>query len=362
MSGETIIMAMSGGVDSSTAAALLKEQGKNIIGVTMRVWEHPNDVEARNGTCCTMDDVEDARRVAIRLGIPHYTVNVKKEFKEKVVDYFVAEYMRGRTPNPCVLCNQVIKFEYLFQFGAKVGATCIATGHYARIGEFKGHKAVMRGLDAAKDQSYFLFSIEPSRLASIMFPLGDFSKQETRRLAEKYELHTAQKSESQEICFVPDNDYANFIKKMPEGKAIGEGDIVDTSGKKLGRHKGFPFYTVGQRRGLGIGHSERLYVAAIDPQHNTVIAGTKEHLYGKALLAGGLNWYIPPAEFGDVEITARIRHQGKDSPVHVKILPDGRAEVEFDAPQLAITPGQAVVFYHGEVVLGGGWIERRLDI
>lgn len=354
-------MAMSGGVDSSTAAALLKEEGRDIVGVTMRVWEHPEDVEARNGTCCTLDDVEDARRVAIRLGIPHYTVNVKAEFKEKVVDYFVAEYMRGRTPNPCVLCNQVIKFDYLFRLGAKLGAGHVATGHYARIGQFRGHTVVMRGLDAAKDQSYFLFSIGPDRLKRILFPLGAHSKQETRAMAEKYGLHTAKKHESQEICFVPDNDYTNFIKKLPEGKSAREGEIVDFDGRKMGRHKGFPFYTVGQRRGLGIGHSERLYVAAIEPDTNRIIVGNKSRLYGKALSAGGMNWFVPPEDFADIQVTARIRHQGKDTPT--VIIPEGkeRVTVEFAEPQLAITPGQAVVFYHGDVVLGGGWIEKRLD-
>ncbi|MBI4665351.1 MAG: tRNA 2-thiouridine(34) synthase MnmA [Nitrospinae bacterium] len=351
---------MSGGVDSSVTAALLKDAGHRLIGVTMKVWDAPEEVERRHGACCSLDDAEDARRVAERLGIPHYTLNTQNEFKEKVVDYFVSEYLKGRTPNPCVLCNSEVKFDYLFKKGASFGAELVATGHYARIGEFMGRKVILRGHDDTKDQSYFLFSIKPERLDSILFPLGGYSKTQVRAMADKYALPVAQKQESQEICFIPDNDYGRFIRSLPEGKNTPSGDIVDDTGKKIGVHKGYPFYTVGQRRGLGIGHSERLYVTAIEPERNRIVVGHKDSIYGKALLARGMNWFVPPQELAGLALTARIRHQGKDAPAQVTPGENNSATVEFESPQMSITPGQAVVLYHEDALLGGGWIEKKV--
>ncbi len=361
MNENIILMAMSGGVDSSSAAAILVGQGRSLIGVTLKVWEGPADGVAKEGACCSLDDANDARAVAVKLGFPHYTINATQEFRAKVVDYFVAEYLSGRTPNPCVLCNQEVKFDFLFKKGAAFGANMVATGHYARIGEFMGFKTIFKGVDAEKDQSYFLFSVNPARLDKIIFPLGGMTKTEARAIAEKHNLPVASKRESQEICFIPDDDYERFIKDRPEAASIGEGDIVSEGGEILGRHRGFPFYTVGQRRGLGIGHSERLYVTAVEPAVNRVVVGGAESVHGRALRAGGMNWFIHPDEAVKLELTAKIRSRSKEAPAHVRLEGRGGAVVEFAEPQLAITPGQGVVLYHGEAVIGGGWIERRLD-
>jgi tRNA-specific 2-thiouridylase len=361
MNENIILMAMSGGVDSSSAAAILTGQGRCLIGVTLKVWDAPADSASKEGACCSLDDANDARAVAVKLGFPHYTINATDEFKAKVVDYFVGEYMTGRTPNPCVLCNQEVKFDFLFKKGASFGANMVATGHYARIGEFMGAKTILKGVDVEKDQSYFLFSINPSRLDKIIFPLGGLTKAESRAIAQKNGLPVASKRESQEICFIPDDDYARFINGRPEAANVHAGDIVSESGEVLGRHKGFPFYTVGQRRGLGIGHSERLYVTAVEPAVNRVVVGAAESVYGKALRAGRMNWFIPPDEAVKLELTAKIRSRSKEAAAHVQLEGEGGAVVEFAEPQLAITPGQGVVLYHGEVVIGGGWIERRLD-
>lgn len=352
---------MSGGVDSSLAAALLKESGHDLVGITMRVWDPPPGAEARPGSCCSIDDADDARRVADRLKIPHYTLNVKAEFKSRVVDYFIGEYMTGRTPNPCVLCNQSMKFDWLFRQGAKFGADTVATGHYARIGEFGGRKVIMRGADPGKDQSYFLFSTPPEKLSSILFPLGGLTKGAVRALAAERGLGVSEKPESQEICFVPDDDYTSLIAAAPGGGAVGDGEIVNTRGDILGQSRGYPYYTVGQRRGLGVAVGEPVYVTAIDPRENRVVVGSREEVYGSALLAEDVTWSIPPEEAAGLDLAARIRSRGEDTPAMIE--PRGRngAVVEFSEPVFAITPGQAVVFYHGDVLVGGGWIERRLS-
>jgi tRNA-specific 2-thiouridylase len=359
MNDELILVAMSGGVDSATVAALLADEGRKLVGVTMRVWEDPEGTAARHGACCTLDDASDARRVAEKLGFPHYTMNVKGPFREKVVDRFVAEYLAGRTPNPCVLCNREIKFDYLFRQGEKFGATKVATGHYARIGSFNGRPALLRGVDRAKDQTYFLFSIPVERLGSILFPLGGMTKDETRSVAEARGLLVARKRESQEICFIPDNDYAALVKKEAQ-VAVRPGDVVDLDGKRLGAHKGYVHYTVGQRKGLGIAARRPLYVVRIDPLANRVVVGPREAIYGRKLSATGFNWLVPFDETAGMALTVRIRHNGADTPATVAV--DGDAViVTFDEPVSAIAPGQGVVVYHGDVVIGGGWIEERLD-
>ncbi len=348
-------------MDSSVAAALLKQEGHKLIGITMRVWDDPDGDQARAGSCCSLDDADDAKRVAEQLGIPHYTLNVKDRFKKKVVDNFVDEYLKGRTPNPCVLCNQDIKFDYLFEQGKKFGASHIATGHYAGIGSFMGHTVVTRGRDLLKDQSYYLFSIDPSRLEKIMFPLGGYSKPETRALAEKYGLNVADKAESQEICFVPDDDYKNFISSRPGAEKIGEGDIVDANGGIIGRHSGYTGYTIGQRKGLGISARSPLYVTGIEPGLNRVIVGEKSGLYKGSLTATNVNWYIQPEKLEGISLTARIRSRAPDVPAIVTATGEREAKVEFLKPQLSVTPGQAVVFYHEDFVVGGGWIDKAYE-
>lgn len=358
-SEELILVAMSGGVDSSAVAALLKEQGHKLVGVTMRVWEDPDGTVARNGACCTLDDANDARRVADRLGFPHYTLNVKEAFRHKVVDPFIAAYRAGETPNPCALCNSEIKFDHLFTQGEKFGATKIATGHYARIGAFHGRPALLRGADPKKDQSYFLFGVPAHRLGSILFPLGDMVKEETRQLARDVGLNVAEKRESQEICFIPDNDYAALVEK--EGGVVGEGDIVTVDGKRVGRHKGYLHYTVGQRKGLGVAAPEPFYVVRVEPATNRVVVGDKEAIMGRSLIARDFNWLVPKEEIEGLALTARIRHNSPDRPADVRVEGD-QVRVTFHEPQNAIAPGQAVVLYHGDVVVGGGWIQERVDV
>lgn len=348
---------MSGGVDSSVAAALLKRSGLNVIGVTMSVWEGG----AASGSCCSMDDASDARRVAERLGIPHYVVNAKDRFREKVVNYFTGEYLAGRTPNPCVVCNQSLKFDYLFELGRKLGAARVATGHYARLGEWNGRPAIMRAIGREKDQSYFLFAVSPERLGGVIFPLGGMAKSQTRELARELGLPVAEKPDSQEVCFVPDGDYKSFVRAQSGGQVPPEGDIITRAGEVLGRHRGLMDFTIGQRRGLGLSAPEPLYVTDVRPDTNHVVVGAKDELYGKALLASCVNWLIPAPEALALPLTARVRHRHPDAPARVTALSGDRAEVVFEEPQLSITPGQAVVFYHGEYLAGGGWIERRLD-
>ncbi|MDH4184050.1 MAG: tRNA 2-thiouridine(34) synthase MnmA [Nitrospinota bacterium] len=353
-----IIIAMSGGVDSSAAAAILVRQNRDVVGVTMKIWEAP--AGAREGGCCSMDDAMDAARVCQKLGIPHYTLNAQSTFKTQVVDYFADQYHAGKTPNPCVLCNQALKFDYLFRQGAAFGASRVATGHYARAARFMDYPVIAAADDRQKDQSYYLFSTTPSRLENIEFPLAHYDKEQTRALARELGLAVAEKKESQEICFVPDNDYKAFLRGLPGGHAPMAGDIVDKAGKALGRHEGYAGYTIGQRKGLGIAAAEPLYVLGIDPSANQVIVGGREDLYSSALHATGANWFIPPEELAGLELSAKIRSRSPAAAVELRIGGEGGFILEFAEPQLAITPGQAVAVYHGDLLLGGGWIERRL--
>ncbi len=353
-----IVVAMSGGVDSSVTAALLKEQGHEVIGMTMQIWDYSTFTAAHGdtfGTCCSLDDVYDARRVAESLGIPFYVVNFEKDFQRQVIDRFCDDYFAGRTPNPCVLCNQVLKFDLLLRRARELEADYLATGHYARIVENDHACALYKGVDTAKDQSYFLFTLTGEQMARVRFPLGGMSKEEVRAHAARLQLRVAEKAESQDICFVPDGDYVRFLEEE-RGAGAMDGQIVHVSGQVLGEHRGTYRYTVGQRRGLGIAWPQPLYVVGIDAGQKRVLVGEEEHLERSELTLHGVNW-SGPAPAQEIAAACRIRYRHREVLSRITPLPDGRAQVHFSIPQRGVTPGQAAVFYDGERVLGGGWIE-----
>jgi tRNA-uridine 2-sulfurtransferase len=354
-----VIVGMSGGVDSSVTAGLLVRHGYDVIGVTLNVWPELDGVDenSREDACCALGAVEDARRVADRLGIPYYVVNFREVFEEKVIQDFVQEYQRGRTPNPCVRCNQFIKFDALLARGALFDADCVATGHYARVEQDpeSGRWLLRKSADPTKDQSYVLYVMTQDRLARALFPLGALSKSDTRRLAAEWKLPVANKPESQDICFVPYKRYTEFLERYaPE--TVREGPILDTSGRELGRHHGIAFHTIGQRRGLGLAFKEPRYVTALDPASNAVVVGTIDELMRRECPLEAVNWVKIPEPSGPIRTWARIRYRAELVPAEVWPQPGGRARVVFDEPQRAVTPGQAVVFYEGDYVLAGGTI------
>ncbi len=351
---------MSGGVDSSVAPALLKEEGYDVIGVTMQLWPKEDCGAARDRSCCSLEGIRDARYVAQKLGIPFYVVDFHKEFKIDVIDYFIRQYLKGLTPNPCVLCNEKIKFGVLIDKAKKLGAELVATGHYA-VSYYDGDKnryILKEGADKSKDQSYVLFSLSQEQLKRVKFPLGGFTKDKVRKIAKELNLEFVYaKKDSQEICFVED-DYARYITKKAKQK-ISHGAIVDKNGKILGQHKGTPFYTIGQRHGLGIAYKEPLYVIGIDVSKNEIIVGPKKDVFKKELVAEKLNWILfedPPKK--SFKAKAKIRYKHKKADAAISIIDENEAKVVFDEPQEAPTPGQAVVFYDGEIVMGGGWIKK----
>ena len=362
-------VAMSGGVDSSVAAALLKETGHEVVGFTMQLWNQRRRAEPGReplpSRCCSLDDVYDARAVAEQLQIPFYVVNLEDEFERAVVRPFVESYLAGKTPIPCVSCNTHLKFARLVRLAQQVGAGKVATGHYARVeySSESGRFMLKKGSDPAKDQSYFLFEMSQKQLARAIFPLGEMSKSEVRKVARKVGLGTSEKPESQEICFVPDGDYARFV----EGYARSEmniqvetdhsGPIINTMGTQLGAHSGLHRFTVGQRRGLGISSSEPLYVVKIDVPRNELVVGLRNELYGRSLVVTGVNWVSIDRPEAPIRAGVRIRYRSPESPATVTRLESGKARIDFDEPQPAITPGQAAVFYDKDAVLGGGWIE-----
>ncbi len=362
-----IVVAMSGGVDSSVAAALLAEQGHDVVGLSMQLYDQSHPGQSF-GSCCSLDDLHDARRVAAAIDIPHYVINLERQFHDHVVKNFVQEYTSGRTPLPCARCNSDLKFAELADRAAAFGADCVATGHYARVerDDVSGRYLLRRGLDPAKDQAYFLFSLTQDQLARALFPVGDRPKRDVREYARRRGLPVADKPDSQEICFVPDNDYASFVEtRSPEGTRGGA--IVGERGEMLGSHDGIHRFTVGQRRGLGLRPSRDgtpMYVLALRPADAQVVVGARSSLERTTFTASGVNWIVAPPS-GPRRVSAQIRHRHAAAAATVRTIPPqaetdvgaGRAEVVFDSPQIAITPGQAAVFYEGDVVLGGGWID-----
>jgi tRNA-specific 2-thiouridylase len=356
-----IVVAMSGGVDSSVAAALLAEQGHDVIGLSMQLYDQSEGQTAFGG-CCSLEDLYDARKVAAALHIPHYIMNFERQFDDQVVSNFVREYAAGRTPLPCARCNSELKFATLAERARGLGAECVATGHYARVERdgATGRYLLKRGLDASKDQSYFLFSLSQDQLARAVFPVGNRPKDAVRAYARDHRLPVADKPDSQEICFVPDDDYAGFVSKR-DPSAVRPGTIVDEHGRILGAHGGVHRFTVGQRKGLGLSGSSTghpLYVLRLRPDDEQVVVGPKSSLEQRTLTASGVNWIAcgPPSTGETMRADVQIRHRHAPAPATIRALGAADVEVIFDAPQIAITPGQAVVFYDGETVVGGGWI------
>jgi tRNA-specific 2-thiouridylase len=349
-----ILVAMSGGVDSSTTAAILKREGHDVVGVTMQLWDYGDG----EGGCCSADDIRDARRVADQIGIPHYVVNYMDIFKKYIVEDFINKYISGRTPNPCVLCNQFMKFNFLLRRAMELGAEYLATGHYAGIEEDGGKLYIRKAKDEIKDQSYFLFALTQKELRRIIFPLGSMTKNEVREIAKEMNLRVANKPDSQEVCFITGGDYRDFLRVHTRMNSK-RGEIVDTDGNVLGYHWGIFSFTVGQRRGLGIAKGKPLYVIKVEPELNRVVVGEEKDILRTALIADNIIWADEPP-LGEVQIKAKIRYRHRESDAVVHTKSNEEALVEFKTPQRAMTPGQAVVFYKGDRVLGGGWIREVL--
>jgi tRNA-uridine 2-sulfurtransferase len=372
MPTQTIAVAMSGGVDSSTVAAMLRAEGHNVVGLTMQLWNqrrlagHEGMPEQVQGRCCSIDDVYDARRVAEDLGIPYYVVNHEERFERDVVRPFIGEYLSGRTPIPCSLCNNHLKFDQLLITARQIGADMLATGHYARC-EFDAGRnrwLLRRAADPAKDQTYFLFGLTQEQLSRTLFPLGHMNKPQVRELAREHHLALAEKPDSQEICFVPGGDYKRFIDAYlnEQGEQLPDtsGELVTTDGKVLGHHEGVHNFTVGQRKGLGVATGSPLYVININGAEGKVTVGGNDDLLSRTLIARDVNWIAIESLTDPIQISAKIRHRHEPAPSMLENAPNGEVRVTFDEPQRAITPGQAVVFYQDDLVVGGGWIAETV--
>lgn len=348
---------MSGGVDSSTAAWLLKQEGYEVIGVTMDLLESSCRME-KPDTCCSLQAFEDARDVADKLGIVHHILDCKAEFEQKVVSYFVSEYLKGRTPNPCVVCNSEIKFGLLLKKGRQLGADYLATGHYARISKQNSRYVIKKGVDLTRDQSYFLYGLSQYQLRHALMPLGEHKKEQIRKIAAELGLKVHNKAESQEICFIPEGNYQEFVRERLDNNSLQPGPILDKAGRKLGEHQGVAFFTVGQRKGLGIAVGKPLYVLTLDAESNTVVVGEEADLYRRKLTVSEVNWVAIERLTKEMEVTVRIRYLHKGGEAVITPLSEKRVMVRFKEPQRAITPSQAAVFYQDDLVLGGGWIEK----
>lgn len=354
-----VVVGMSGGVDSSVTACLLKEQGYDVIGVTMQIWQEEESAQMEeNGGCCGLSAVEDARSVAAALQIPYYVMNFKEEFKDKVIRYFIDEYVHGRTPNPCIACNRYVKWESLLKRSMDIGAEYIATGHYARIDRLSnGRYALRKSVTSGKDQTYALYNLTQYQLAHTLMPVGEYKKDQIRRIAQEIHLDVASKPDSQEICFIPDHDYAGFIREHSDMGAE-EGNFVDREGRILGRHRGITHYTIGQRKGLNLSMGKPVFVTEIRPEANEVVIGDSEDVFSDYLICHHLNWMaVEGLEGGEMKVTAKIRYSHKGALCVIREIGQDLVECRFEEPQRAITPGQAVVFYHEDYVVGGGVIQ-----
>lgn len=358
MEKKKVVVGMSGGVDSSVAAYLLKKEGYDVIGVTMQIWQDEDEfTQEKNGGCCGLSAVDDARRVAERLEIPYYVMNFKKEFKENVMDYFMAEYLKGRTPNPCIACNRYVKWEALLQRSLAIGADYIATGHYARIAKLEnGRYAIKNSVTAAKDQTYALYNLTQEQLSHTLMPVGSYTKDQIRAIAEDIGLMVAHKKDSQEICFIPDDDYAGFIDRECKGKVPPPGNFVSVDGEILGKHKGITHYTIGQRKGLGLALGHPVFVVDIRPETNEVVIGENENVFTTELYADHINFMAIPDIETEMRLKAKIRYSHAGTMCKVIRVDKDKVKCEFEEPVRAVTPGQAVVFYQDDYVAGGGII------
>ena len=353
-----VVVGMSGGVDSSVAAWLLKEQGYDVIGVTMQIWQDEDtEVQEAEGGCCGLSAVDDARRVAMDIGIPYYVMNFKDEVRKKVMDYFAAEYMAGRTPNPCIACNRFVKWESLLRRSMAIGADYIATGHYARIEKLpNGRYALRQSVTAAKDQTYALYNLTQEQLSRTLMPVGAYCKEEIRAIAEQLNLPVAHKRDSQEICFIPDHDYASFIGQYT-GEEMPPGNFVDLEGTILGRHKGISHYTIGQRKGLNLSMGHPVFVVEIRPETNEVVIGNGDDVFTDVVTCNKLNWMaVEGLDGGELEVIGKIRYSHRGAPCTIRQTGEDEVECKFHEPVRAATPGQAVVFYKDDYVVGGGTI------
>jgi tRNA-specific 2-thiouridylase len=357
-----VMIGMSGGVDSSVAAALLKKEGYDVTGVTLKIWPEQSCGIQPEGGCCSLSAVEDARRVAFKLGIPYYVLNFQNIFKDNVIDYFVDQYIKGRTPNPCIACNKFVKFGSMLDKAVSMGIDRIATGHYARIGKDSesGRYLLKKSVTDLKDQTYALYNMTQYQLERTLMPIGGYDKNTIRDMARDMGFHIADKPDSQEICFVPDNNYGSFIESRMN-TPVKPGKFVDTKGNELGEHKGIVYYTVGQRKGLGKSFGKPMYVVRLDVENNMVVLGEAGEEYSKGLIASELNWIAFEKPADSMAVKAKVRYSAKEEKAFITLLDEKRIRVDFDKPHRAVTPGQSVVFYSEDIVLGGGIIDEQIN-